>query len=74
MRELSPIKSPHMHKVVYPSHKNMDLALLFYGQEKCLPGQNSLLHIREHYTLYIVLEGRGIFHTGGASYAVQRNR
>lgn len=74
MKEENPGTNRHIHKVVYPAHKNIDLALLFYGQERCIAGQIGPLHIREHYTLYIILDGCGLLHTGGASYALTTDK
>ncbi|MGO4373230.1 AraC family ligand binding domain-containing protein [Paenibacillus sp. MCAF20] len=54
--------------------KHTDLQLNQYGIEQCLPGHYFGPATRDHYLLHYVLEGEGIFESGGHTYRLRRGQ
>lgn len=49
-------------ELIHPSSQDqMDLSLLFYGREECLPGHSWGPGLRDTYILHYVHSGRGVF-------------
>ena len=48
-----------------------DLFLCFCGYEECAPGHSFGPAVRPNYIVHYILKGRGVFQTGGASYALE---
>ncbi len=50
------------------SQQPMDLNLLFFGKEECLPGHTWGPGVRDSYILHYIHEGKGIFRLAGREY------
>ncbi|MDQ0111916.1 AraC family transcriptional regulator [Paenibacillus harenae] len=54
--------------------KHTDLQLNQYGTQQCLPGHCHGPDARDHYLLHYVLDGEGIFESGGRTYRLRRGQ
>jgi AraC-like DNA-binding protein len=49
----------------------MDLNLLFFGMEECMPGHTWGPGLRDSYVLHYILSGRGVFRTSETAYELR---
>ncbi|MEW4371064.1 AraC family transcriptional regulator [Paenibacillus kandeliae] len=56
------------------AHQPMDLKLIFFGKEECLPGHAWGPGVRDDYILHYVHEGTGIFRLGEGEYRLSAHQ